>query len=48
MSLIAGLYGMNFKYMPEIGWRYGYIWSLAAMLMVAMALYYYFRHIKWL
>jgi len=48
VTLIAGIYGMNFNYMPEIGWRYGYIGALASMLIVALALYYFFRKIKWL
>jgi magnesium transporter len=48
VTLIAGIYGMNFAYMPEIGWRYGYIGSLASMLVIALALYFFFRKIKWL
>lgn len=48
VTLIAGIYGMNFQFMPELGWRYGYVGSLGSMLLVAMALYFYFRRIKWL
>ncbi|MBL8169545.1 MAG: magnesium and cobalt transport protein CorA, partial [Acidobacteria bacterium] len=48
VTLIAGIYGMNFSFMPELGWRYGYTGALAAMLVVALALYFYFRKIKWL
>lgn len=48
ITLIAGIYGMNFNYMPELGWRYGYIGALASMLVVWLALYIYFRKIKWL
>jgi magnesium transporter len=48
VTLIAGVYGMNFIYMPELGWRYGYIGALVSMLAVGVALYYYFRKIKWL
>jgi magnesium transporter len=48
VTLIAGLYGMNFTYMPELGWRYGYIGALVLMLVIGVALYYYFRKIKWL
>lgn len=48
VTLIAGIFGMNFKYMPELGWRYGYVGVLAAMLGIALALYSYFRKIKWL
>jgi magnesium transporter len=48
ITLIAGIYGMNFAFMPELGWRYGYIGALASMLVVGLALYFYFRKIKWL
>lgn len=48
VTLIAGIYGMNFTYMPELALRYGYVGALAAMLVTALALYLYFRHIKWL
>lgn len=48
VTLIAGIYGMNFSYMPEVGWRYGYVGALLAMLGLALALYFYFRRIKWL
>ncbi len=47
-TLIAGIYGMNFGFMPELGWRYGYVGALVAMLLVGLALYFYFRKIKWL
>ena len=33
-SLIAGIFGMNFHYMPELSWRYGYPISLVLMLVV--------------
>jgi magnesium transporter len=48
VTLIAGIYGMNFQFMPELGWRYGYIGALVSMLLVGLALYFYFRKIKWL
>jgi magnesium transporter len=48
VTLIAGIYGMNFSFMPELGWRYGYIGALVFMLLIALALYFYFRKIKWL
>ncbi len=48
VTLIAGIYGMNFDYMPELGARYGYVGVLVAMLVVALALYFYFRKIKWM
>jgi len=48
VTLIAGIYGMNFDFMPELKWRYGYVGTLSAMLIVAVSLYVYFRKIKWL
>lgn len=48
VTLIAGIYGMNFNYMPELGWRYGYIGAWVAILVVGLSLYFYFRKIKWL
>ncbi len=48
VTLIAGIYGMNFTYMPELVLRYGYAGALAGMLIVALILYLYFRRIKWL
>ncbi len=35
LTLIAGIYGMNFQYMPELQWRYGYFATLAAMVVVS-------------
>jgi len=48
LALIAGVYGMNFRYMPELGWRYGYFAALGAMVAIAIALAAYFRKIRWL
>lgn len=48
VTLIAGIYGMNFQYMPELMWRYGYVGALASMVIIGLALYFYFRKIKWL
>ncbi|HSQ36256.1 MAG TPA: magnesium/cobalt transporter CorA [Acidimicrobiia bacterium] len=42
LSLVAGIYGMNFVHMPELRWRFGYLWALLVMLVVALALWVYF------
>jgi magnesium transporter len=42
LSLVAGIYGMNFGHMPELGWGLGYLWALAIMLVVAFSLWMYF------
>ncbi len=47
-TLIAGIYGMNFKNMPELGWRFGYPSALASMLVITGGLYLWFRHKDWL
>lgn len=48
VTLIAGIYGMNFDFMPELKWRYGYVGALGSILAVGVSLYLYFRRIKWL
>lgn len=48
VTLIAGIYGMNFVMMPELHWRYGYVAALASMVVVGLALYFYLKKIKWL
>ncbi len=47
-TLIAGIYGMNFEHMPELGWKYGYPYSLAVMAVLSMALAVVFRRKRWL
>jgi len=34
LTVITGVYGMNFEHMPELGWRFGYLWALALMVVV--------------
>ncbi|HEX4734631.1 MAG TPA: magnesium/cobalt transporter CorA [Thermoleophilaceae bacterium] len=47
-TLIAGIYGMNFRNMPELHWRIGYPGAVLLMLVLCGALYGYFRRIDWL
>ncbi len=47
-AAIAGIYGMNFKYMPELEWTFGYPAALLLMLTICGTLYYLFRRIDWL
>jgi magnesium transporter len=42
MSLVAGIYGMNFERIPELGWRHGYIWALGIMVLLGIGLWLYF------
>lgn len=48
LTFIAGVYGMNFKYMPELEWRWGYPVVLVAMAVIAGAMLVYFRKKDWL
>ena len=47
-TLIASVYGMNFANMPELGWRYGYVYGLALMVASVAAPFLYFRRKGWL
>jgi magnesium transporter len=47
-TLIAGIYGMNFDYMPELHWLLGYPFALALMLFVALGLHFVFKKHGWL
>jgi len=48
LTLIAGIYGMNFRYMPELGWRWGYPMVWLVMLAMAGLMLVYFRRKRWL
>ncbi|MBW8784503.1 MAG: magnesium and cobalt transport protein CorA [Novosphingobium sp.] len=47
-TAIAGIYGMNFQYMPELHWRYGYFAIWALIVLVCVSLYVAFRRARWL
>ena len=47
-TLVASIYGMNFKHMPELDWHFGYPIALALMLIAAVLPYLYFKWRKWL
>ena len=48
LTLIAGIYGMNFEHMPELQWRWGYPMVWLVMLGVGGVMLIYFRRKKWL
>ena len=48
LTFIVGLYGMNFKYMPELEWHYGYFGVLACMALLSVGMVLYFKHRRWL
>jgi len=47
-TAVAGVYGMNFEYMPELKWKYGYFVVLGFMGVACVTLYKLFRRSKWL
>ena len=47
-TAVAGIYGMNFDFMPELRWRYGYFAVLAAIALLCTLLYARFKRIGWL
>jgi magnesium transporter len=48
ITMISGIYGMNFRHMPELGWRFGYAWALGLMVVGAGGLWLYFKRKDWL
>ena len=48
LTFIVGVYGMNFKYMPELEWHDAYFFVWAVMIAIAVLMLFYFRKKKWL
>ena len=48
LSFIAGVYGMNFEWIPELSWRWGYLGALGLMAGVAVGLLTFFRRRRWI
>ena len=47
-TLIGSLYGMNFDFMPELHWRFGYVWALGLMILSVVLILFIFRKKNWL
>ncbi len=47
LSLVAGIYGMNFKFLPELEWPFGYFFALGVMAAIASGMMLYFRKKGW-
>ncbi|CAA9313858.1 MAG: Magnesium and cobalt transport protein CorA [uncultured Chloroflexia bacterium] len=47
LTFLAGVWGMNFQYEPEFGWRYGYLFAWTCFLIVGGSLLWYFKRKKW-
>jgi magnesium transporter len=47
-TLVAGIYGMNFTFIPELHWHFGYFYALGLMVVASVALYRVFKKSGWL
>jgi magnesium transporter len=47
ITFIAGVYGMNFQYMPELTWRWGYFVCWGVMIAIAASLCFFFWRRDW-
>ncbi len=47
-TLIASIYGMNYEFMPELNWKFGYPFALVLMVISSLAFLWYFKRKKWL
>lgn len=47
LTFISGIYGMNFKHMPELEWQWGYLFALFTMVTIAVTMLIFFKRKKW-
>jgi magnesium transporter len=47
-TLIASIFGMNFENMPELQWKYGYVYSLSVMVIITVVLIFWVKRKGWL
>ncbi|MBN3035737.1 MAG: magnesium/cobalt transporter CorA [Bacteroidales bacterium] len=48
LTFLVGIYGMNFEYMPELGWKWGYPLVIAIMVFLGTGMYIYIRRKRWM
>jgi len=48
LTFLAGIYGMNFHYMPELSWKWAYPVTLLVMFLIGLGMYFFFKKKKWL
>jgi len=48
LTFIVGIYGMNFDYMPELRWRFGYPLIMGGMTCLVIGMLWWFRRNKWI
>jgi magnesium transporter len=47
-TMVAGIYGMNFRHMPELSWEFGYPFAVAVMVVIDLILFWRFRKAGWI
>jgi len=47
LTFLVGVWGMNFSFMPELDWKYGYIVAWLLMIVIGIIIYIYFKIKKW-
>lgn len=47
LTFLAGIWGMNFQWMPELSWRYGYFFAWGLMIVAAVSVFIYLKYKKW-
>jgi len=47
-TLVASIFGMNFENMPELHWKYGYVYSLSVMVIITVVLIFWVKRKGWL
>jgi magnesium transporter len=48
LSFVAGVYGMNFRFMPELGWRYGYLMAWGVFVAIVVFMVSLYRRRGWI
>ena len=48
LTFLAGVYGMNFEVLPELGWTWGYPAFWAVSIVVAVSMFFWFRRRQWI
>jgi len=48
LTFLAGVYGMNFKFIPELEWKYGYLGFWGIVVCIAISMLLFFKHKKWM
>lgn len=47
LTFFAGIWGMNFSFMPELSWKYGYAGAWGLMILIALVVFWYFKRKRW-